>query len=80
MTCARYPDSVRVSFHLELDQLVGNELTLNLPMAVLCSDDCKGICDRCGTNLNHETCDCDNRPLDPRMSVIQDIFKQSKEV
>ena len=31
MTCARYPDSVRVSFHLELDQLVGNELTLNMP-------------------------------------------------
>ena len=67
-------------YNLDVDQLVGNELTLNLPMAVLCSDDCKGICDRCGTNLNHETCDCDNRPLDPRMSVIQDIFKQSKEV
>ncbi|MFQ8731542.1 MAG: YceD family protein [Enterocloster bolteae] len=67
-------------YKLDIDQLVGNELTLNLPMAVLCSDDCKGICDRCGTNLNHETCDCDNRPLDPRMSVIQDIFKQSKEV
>ena len=80
MPCARCLDPVRVPFHLEIDQLVGNELTLNLPMAVLCSDDCKGICDRCGTNLNHETCDCDNRPLDPRMSVIQDIFKQSKEV
>ena len=67
-------------YNLDVDQLVGNELTLNLPMKVLCSEDCKGICNRCGTNLNHETCDCDNRPLDPRMSVIQDIFKQSKEV
>ena len=67
-------------YNLDVDQLVGNELTLNLPMRVLCSDNCKGICNRCGTNLNHETCDCDNRPLDPRMSVIQDIFKQSKEV
>ncbi len=67
-------------YNLDVDQLVGNELTLNLPMRVLCSDDCKGICNRCGTNLNHGTCDCDNRSLDPRMSVIQDIFKQLKEV
>ena len=49
-------------------------------MRVLCSDNCKGICNRCGTNLNRGTCDCDNRSLDPRMSVIQDIFKQLKEV
>ena len=67
-------------YNLDVDQLVGNELTLNLPMRVLCSDNCKGICNRCGTNLNRGTCDCDNRSLDPRMSVIQDIFKQFKEV
>lgn len=67
-------------YNLDVDQLVGNELTLNLPMKVLCSEDCKGICNRCGTNLNHETCDCDTRSLDPRMAVIQDIFKQFKEV
>ncbi len=67
-------------YNLDVDQLVGNELTLNLPMRVLCSEDCKGICNRCGTNLNRGTCDCVSRPLDPRMSVIQDIFKQLKEV
>ena len=64
----------------DVDQLVCDELILNLPMKVLCSEDCKGICNRCGTNLNHETCDCDTRSLDPRMAVIQDIFKQFKEV
>ena len=67
-------------YNLDVDQLVGNELTLNLPMKVLCSESCKGICNRCGTNLNHETCDCDKRSMDPRMAVIQDIFKQFKEV
>lgn len=67
-------------YNLDVDQLVGNELTLNLPMRVLCSEDCKGICNRCGTNLNRGTCDCESRSLDPRMSVIQDIFKQLKEV
>ena len=67
-------------YNLDVDQLVCDELILNLPMKVLCSESCKGICNRCGTNLNHETCDCDTRSLDPRMAVIQDIFKQFKEV
>ena len=67
-------------YNLDVDQLVCNELLLSLPMKVLCREDCKGICNRCGANLNIETCDCDTRALDPRMSVIQDIFNQYKEV
>ena len=67
-------------YNLDVDQLVRNELSLNMPMKVLCSESCKGICSACGTNLNRGTCDCDTRSLDPRMSVIQDIFKQLKEV
>ena len=67
-------------YNLDVDQLVRDELLLNLPMKALCDEDCKGICNRCGANLNHETCDCDRSSLDPRMSVIQDIFKQFKEV
>ena len=67
-------------YNLDVDQLVRDELLLNLPMKVLCNEDCKGICNRCGANLNYETCDCDHSVPDPRMSVIQDIFKQFKEV
>lgn len=67
-------------YNLDVDQLVRDELLLNLPMKVLCDEDCKGICNRCGANLNHGNCQCDQTSLDPRMSVIQDIFKQFKEV
>lgn len=63
-------------FNLDVDQLVCNELLLSLPMKVLCGEDCKGICNRCGTNLNHEICDCDTWAPSLGMSVIQDIFKQ----
>ena len=66
--------------YLDVDQLVRNELLLNLPMKVLCNENCKGICNRCGANLNYESCSCEDSGLDPRMSVIQDIFKQFKEV
>lgn len=67
-------------YNLDVDQLVHNELRLNLPMKVLCDEECKGISSGCGTNPGREACGCDDRPPDPRMSVIQDIFKQSKEV
>lgn len=31
---------------------------LALPMKILCSDDCKGLCPHCGRNLNQEVCSC----------------------
>ena len=67
-------------YNLDVDQLVGNELTLNLPMKVLCSEDCQGISNRYGTNPGSGEGDCKDSMPDPRMSVIQDIFKQLKEV
>lgn len=57
-----------------------NEVLINWPMRVLCKEDCKGICSRCGANLNQGSCDCDTADLDPRMAVISDIFKNFKEV
>ena len=65
---------------LDLYEFCFGEILLSLPMKHLCSEDCKGICNRCGTNLNLRTCTCDTRELDPRMSVIQEIFNQFKEV
>ena len=67
-------------YNLDVDQLVYGELIVNMPMKVLCSDSCKGICNRCGINLNFESCHCDDTELDPRMSVIRDIFNNFKEV
>lgn len=65
---------------LDLEQLVYNEILVHLPMKVLCSENCKGICNRCGANLNSQTCNCDTTELDPRMSKIRDIFNNFKEV
>lgn len=66
--------------HLNVDTLVQNELLVNWPIRVLCNEDCKGICSRCGANLNRGECGCDREALDPRMAAIQDIFSKFKEV
>lgn len=66
--------------NLDVDKLIYSEILVNWPMKVLCKPDCKGICKKCGTNLNLRQCDCDKTELDPRMAAIQDIFNKFKEV
>jgi len=67
-------------YHLDIEQLLYNEILVGWPMKVLCSEDCKGICSVCCQNLNEGSCDCEDTILDPRMSVIRDVFKNFKEV
>ena len=61
------------------EKFVYGEILVNLPMKVLCSEDCKGICNRCGTNLNHGSCGCDTTELDPRMAKVLEVFNSFKE-
>lgn len=63
-------------FSVDVDKLIYPEIVMNLPMKTLCREDCRGICKKCGMNLNEGSCDCDTFVPDPRMSVISDIFKQ----
>ena len=67
-------------YALDVEQLLYNEILIGWPTKILCSEDCKGICNVCGQNLNQGTCDCEDTSLDPRMSVIRDVFKNFKEV
>ena len=69
-----------IGYNLDVDILIYDEVLIGFPMKLLCSEDCKGLCNNCGTNLNEKTCDCDTFGYDPRMSVIRDIFNNFKEV
>jgi len=62
-------------YYLDVDQLLFNETLIGWPMKILCCDDCKGICNVCGQNLNEGACDCEDTSLDPRMSVVRDMFR-----
>ena len=62
-------------FNLDLEQLLLSELVLNWPAKVLCKVDCAGLCNVCGGSNNNKSCDCEDTSLDPRMSVVRDLFK-----
>ena len=44
---------------IELDDYVRETLVMNMPGKVLCSEDCKGLCSKCGADLNLGDCGCD---------------------
>ena len=47
-----------VNDNVDLAKIVEDEIILNVPTTFLCSDDCKGICQGCGVNLNKDSCKC----------------------
>lgn len=67
-------------YALNVEELLYNEIMIKWPMKVLCKPDCRGICLKCGKDLNTGTCGCDTFVPDPRMAVIKDIFNANKEV
>lgn len=67
-------------YQLDTEVLIGNEILINWPGKILCKEDCKGICPKCGKDLNQGDCGCDTFVPDPRMAVLKDIFNANKEV
>jgi len=67
-------------YQLNVETFVYNEILINWPVKILCKEDCKGVCLKCGQNLNMRECGCDTFVPDPRMAVLKDIFNANKEV
>lgn len=61
-------------FKLELDDIVTSDILLSLPQKNLCKDDCKGLCQICGKNLNEGDCSCDKREIDPRLEMLKQFM------
>lgn len=59
---------------LDLAKLVLDEVYMNVPMKVLCKEDCNGICKTCGANKNHEDCHCEDDNIDPRLAGLKDLI------
>ena len=65
---------------LDISEQVWESLILALPMRVLCSKDCRGICPTCGKSLNSGECTCASETKDPRFEKLLAIqFDQDTE-
>ncbi len=62
---------------LDLQELLETCLVLDMESKFLCRDDCKGLCPRCGRDLNEGPCDC-RKELDPRLAVLEQLLKKNE--
>ncbi|MEX2527444.1 MAG: DUF177 domain-containing protein [Gemmatimonadota bacterium] len=59
------------ALELDLEPLIREEMVLSVPRFQECRTDCRGLCPRCGTNLNLESCECREDTEDPRWDVLR---------
>lgn len=62
--------------YINIETEVSSSIQLALPMGQICNEQCRGLCPKCGANLNKEECSCDNDDVDPRLAVLQDLLKK----
>ena len=58
---------------LDLRPLVRDAILLDLPIAPLCREDCRGLCATCGADLNDGPCNCAPPATDPRWAVLDQL-------
>ena len=58
---------------IDVTELLRDELLAGQPMKNLCKADCKGLCPKCGANLNEGECGCDKFIVDPRLAALQQL-------
>lgn len=59
---------------MDMDEVVRQGVVLEAPMHPLCRPDCRGLCPRCGANLNEGACGCEvDAPSGPMAAMLKDL-------
>ncbi len=63
---------------LDIDESLYAQIEMEFPMRFLCREDCRGLCPKCGKNLNEGECNCSTTEIDPRMEPLRRLLEQMK--
>lgn len=61
---------------IDLGEAIREYALLEMPMQVLCSEACKGLCPTCGADLNAGPCECRNDESDERFDALRSLLDQ----
>ncbi len=62
-------------YSLEVEELLKDDIFLEFPVKLLCREDCRGLCPRCGKNLNDGECGCNKNEPDPRLAALKALLQ-----
>jgi uncharacterized protein len=72
-----YPDDN--DGNLEFDSYYRESFFIAQPLRFLCSENCRGLCQKCGTDLNKKQCGCkEEEKIDPRWEKLTELLKKNK--
>ncbi|MCL2772110.1 MAG: DUF177 domain-containing protein [Oscillospiraceae bacterium] len=60
---------------INISDFIREFLSLEVPLRYLCSEECKGLCPKCGKDLNDGDCSCPKKEKNPAFAVLDDFFK-----
>ncbi len=63
---------------VDLDEVFTTAVVLAMDVKHLCSEDCKGLCPRCGANLNDGPCSC-GPEIDPRFAALAQLLDKESD-
>ena len=61
---------------IDPDQMVRDVIGVELPFAPVCRSDCRGLCARCGGDLNLGECTCEEPEIDPRWDGLEALLDE----
>jgi uncharacterized protein len=72
-------DAFPIDDHHQIDitETIRQHVLLEIPMVILCKEDCAGLCSQCGKDLNEGACDCQPE-VDSRLSILQTLLQNQE--
>jgi uncharacterized protein len=61
---------------LDLTDDLRQSVELAVPLKLLCTEECKGLCPRCGANWNERACECADETSDERWNTLKELLKK----
>ncbi len=58
---------------LDITDALAQALSITMPLAPRCKDECAGFCTTCFANRNQTACKCDQNPIDPRWQSLAEL-------
>jgi len=71
-------DTIQLSEGEDVDitDILTKDIISSLQIQSLCNEDCMGLCQKCGANLNDAACDCDTEQVDMRLEALKDLLEE----
>ncbi|MFN3475993.1 MAG: YceD family protein [Candidatus Methylomirabilales bacterium] len=67
-----------VEDRIDILNLIRQNILLDLPVQPLCREECRGLCSKCGANLNEGLCGCQKGRIDPRVEPLRKLLEEKR--